>query len=112
VVTSRIAYVETRAAFARARRDKRLSRTEEERSIQALDGQWANLVVVELDEEVMHRAAAIVSALALRASDGIHLASAELVAETEAGPTQFACWDRRLWEAASGRGFTCIPQRI
>ncbi len=46
-----------------------------------------------------------------RASDAVHLASAARFAEA-AGEVRFACWDRRLWEAAGVLCFIRVPEAL
>lgn len=107
--TSRISYVECRAAFARARRDQRLTERVESMAVRNLDERWPDLHVIELDEALGKRAGELTQRHALRAADAIHLASAETIAEGVPSDTRFACWDGRLWEAAAALGFEILP---
>lgn len=66
-------------------------------------------MVVELDEVLTRRAADLTRDHPLRASDAIHLASAELVADGAREDLAFACWDRRLSESAAALGFAVAP---
>jgi predicted nucleic acid-binding protein len=60
--------------------------------------------------QALSRAAAeMAQAYRLRARDAIHLASAHLVAAGEPAGATFACWDARLWDAASRVGFRMVP---
>lgn len=45
----------------------------------------------------------------LRAADAIHLASALSLAPEGPGTLSFACWDGRLWKAASALGLSVVP---
>jgi predicted nucleic acid-binding protein len=109
VATSRIAYVECRAALSRAKREGRLDARGERLAAQLLDQSWRGIVVVEVDEVLTRRAADLTRRHPLRAADAIHLASAELMAENEPGEIVFACWDRSLWESAAALGFAVAP---
>jgi hypothetical protein len=39
----------------------------------------------------------------------VHLASAFVIAGATPPDTAFACWDGRLWDAASASGFRMVP---
>jgi predicted nucleic acid-binding protein len=106
--SSRLAYVECGAAFVRAEREGRTRRGQLARMLEDLDRAWGDLAVVELDEQIAGRAVAIARERALRASDAIHLASALAIAPPS-GEVTFACFDRRLWEAAGGLGLRLVP---
>ena len=106
--SSRLAYVECGAAFGRAEREGRTRRGQLVRMLHNLDEAWGDMAVVELDEQIAGRAVAIAKDRALRASDAIHLASALAIAPPT-GDVTFACFDRRLWEAAGGIGLRRVP---
>ena len=77
--------------------------------MQNLNEHWPQLQVVELDEALTRRSGDLTREHPLRASDAIHLASAEVIADEVPGNVVFACWDRRLWEAAGFAGFVVSP---
>lgn len=106
--TARLGYVECRAAFARARREGRLSETGERVAGRSLDQRWSHLAVVELDEALMRQAADLTRAYALRSADAVHLASAIVISGARRNQTTFACWDRGLSEAAEAAGFATV----
>lgn len=108
--TSRIAYVECRAALARGRREARLTPRELQAAIRSLDERWPNLAAVELDDALARQAGRLVHEQALRSSDAIHLASALSFADGEPAAVRFACWDGRVWEAAARLGFRMTPE--
>ena len=107
--TSRVSYVECRAALSRALREGRIASRDEQRARRALDQRWANLAVVELDDALGREAGTLTRAHALRAADAIHLASAQVLAGEENADTRFLCWDKRLWGAAAALGFATFP---
>ncbi len=111
VATSRISYVECRAALSRAKREGRLQARGESVATRNLDDRWLQLQVVELDEELTRNAGELTRRHPLRASDAIHLASADVIAEESREEVTFACWDRRLWQAATESGFGVAPAR-
>ena len=111
MTTSRITYVECRAALSRAKRERRLQARGESMAVRNLDDRWLQLQVVELDEALTKNAGELTRAHPLRASDAIHLASADVMVEESRGEIVFACWDRRLWAAAEYSGFEVAPAR-
>ena len=106
--TSRLSHVECRAAFARLRRNNQITKRQEDSVIREFDRRWNDLVVADIVEGLVFHASDIVRAHNLRAADAIHLASALALRETDV-EAQFACWDRKLWEAAKTVGFSLIP---
>lgn len=109
VATARLAYVETRAAFARAARDGRLTAASVRSATRALDQRWDLLAVVELDETIAQDASSLADRRPLRSADAIHLTCALAIAGDELGSTTFACWDARLWSEAQALGFSMGP---
>jgi uncharacterized protein len=107
-VTSRLSYLETRAAVARARREGRLTAAAARRVVADLEAVWQDLVAVEVDEHLAQRAAALVDGHPLRAGDALQLASA-IVAAGQGAEVVFACWDARLWAVARDLGFRVVP---
>lgn len=109
IATVRLAYVEVRAAFARARRERRLTASEARSVARALDQRWTQLGIIELDDTLAREASALADAHPLRASDAVHLAAALSVAAEETHSVTFACWDSRLWDEAQTFGFVMAP---
>jgi len=77
IVSSRLLYVETAEALAQARRMGRLSKGKHLQSRQRLDQMWAEMDVIEVNEQVVTRAADLTHRLSLRGYDAVHCASAE-----------------------------------
>ncbi len=111
-VTSRLSHVECRAAFARLRRNNQITKRQEDSLIQEFDRRWNDLVVADIVESLVSHASDIVRVRNLRAADAIHLASALALRQETDVEAQFACWDRRLWEAAKTVGFSLIPTNM
>ena len=111
VGSSRISYVECHAALARTHRENRMARADLATAARRFDERWSGLVILELDEPLGQTAARLCHDHPLRGADAIHLASAAQLAETEPD-IRFACWDRRLWEAARVVGFTRVPEAL
>jgi predicted nucleic acid-binding protein len=110
LASSILAYVECGAAFARAHRERRATGRQLPRMLEALERAWRDMAVVEFDTRIARGAVELLGRYPLRASDAIHLTSALTVA-TEAGVT-FACFDRRLWDAAGALGLDRVPARL
>jgi predicted nucleic acid-binding protein len=100
VATSIIAYVEARAAFARRRRERRISTTAYAAMIRDFEADWDHYLILEATEPLIKRAGKIAEAHALRAYDAIHLASARILKDKLMETVSFASWDERLTFAA------------
>lgn len=111
VATTAIAYVEACAAFARRRREGRLSRGDYRRVIQDLQSDWENYLLLEVTHELIRRAADLAAIHPLRAYDAMHLASAKVLQERLQGPIFFACWDSNLSAGAKREGLSLVPAR-
>ena len=108
IATTVIAYVEARAAFARRRRERRLSPGDYRRILQELDADWEHYLRVEVTADLIRRAAELAETHALRAYDALHLAAATLLRERLQQLVQFACWDSTLSAAARREGLGLI----
>ncbi len=103
VVSSRLLYVEAAAALAQAQRMGRLSAAQQERATDLLDELWAEVEIVEIDQELVGAAAGAARRLALRGYDAVHCASAEQLADDD---LVAASGDRRLLAAWHELGIT------
>jgi predicted nucleic acid-binding protein len=97
--TSRVAYVEARAAFARQHRERLLTRAGLSNLVAALDVQWPSYEIVDVSERLVRHAASLAERHGLRAYDAVHLGSALELRRAGADVT-FACFDVRLARAA------------
>ena len=100
VATSRIAYAEAKAAFARKRRERGLSHKGYRSVIGDLDRDWDDYFVVDVSDGVVKSAGILAERHALRGADAIHLASALALASPSEPPVVFFCFDSRLSSAA------------
>jgi predicted nucleic acid-binding protein len=113
VWTCAIAYVETRASFARAQRDNRLSHTQGVQLRAEFESVWATYSDVTVDGGLLLQAGELLdrhTQHALRSLDALHLAAALQVAAGEPGAVTLVCFDRRLWRSARDEGFECLPR--
>lgn len=108
VATSLLAYAETRAAFARARREARLPSQACRRVIEAFAEDWNRYVTVEITDALVKEAGQLAETRALRAYDALHLASALSLQNRLPIPVSFLAFDRQLVAAAQREGLS-IP---
>jgi predicted nucleic acid-binding protein len=94
----RIGFVETVRAVARGGAPEDLARMERD---------WAGIDVIEVDRDLVERAARLAVEQRLRSLDALHLAAA-LSQTPERAPT-FATWDVRLHRAAREHGLRVLP---
>jgi uncharacterized protein len=108
-LSSRLAYVEVRAALAAARRSGSL----DARGLEDAEGSWAGyweaVRPVELTEAVQRRAGNLAFTHSLRGADALHLASALAVGAAE---LVVAVWDRRLHAGALAAGLAVAPATV
>jgi len=71
--------------------------------------EWPSFAVVEVDQPLVERAAALSLDRGLRSLDALHLAAALLL---PAEDLVLATWDRRLHAAADAEGLPLLPKRL
>lgn len=101
VVAVRLIYAEARAALAQATRLGRLAATDLATTVDALDGLYANLDLLEIDDPLVRRAGELAQHHALRGYDAVHLAAAERLRDDA---TVMVAGDRDLCTAARTLG--------
>jgi predicted nucleic acid-binding protein len=104
VGTSRVAYPEARAAFARRSREGMLGARALRRAVAALEADLPSLVVVECGGSLARRAGELAERRALRGFDAIHLASALDLRDLSGGEVRFLAFDDRLNAGAMAEG--------
>ncbi len=104
VATSRIAYAEARAAFARKHRSGELARDEYQGVLRHFEGDWDRLFVLEVTPSVVELAGELAEKYPLRGFDAIHLASALMLSRKVESPVAFSCADEHLTKAARVEG--------
>ena len=100
VVTSAVAFVEIRAAMARAVRERRLDRKSYESERKHFTEDWAGVVTVWPDASLLRLASDLAERFSLRALDGLHLASFQQLIERTDDDLEFSSFDERLVKAA------------
>lgn len=110
VTTSRLTFVETRAAVAAARRAGRLTAQAHDAAVAHLTAIWITAFnVIDLTQEVARDAGEVAETFGLRAADAIHLASLRAL---DAPAVPLVAWDVRLRAAALANGFACYPAEV
>lgn len=103
VVTTRLAWVEARAALASAARLGRVSAPQLKASKRELGHLLIQVDLVEVDDDLVSRAGDLAESLALRAYDAVHLAAAQRVLDDD---LVVVAGDRALVAAAEATGMT------
>ena len=98
--TARVSWVEAHAAMARRARERVADVAAIDQARTALRADWPHFLVIELTQELCERAAAHAEVFALRAYAGVQLAGADMLRERVGAEVGFACFDRRLNQAA------------
>mgnify|MGYP000898981331 CR=1 FL=1 len=114
VATSKVAYAEARAAFARCMREGILPESAHRNVVANFNADWASYFVLELTDTVAIKAGELAERYALRGFDSIHLSSVLTLAEKltqERCPEKLeaGCWDNRLAEALRLSGIPVFP---
>jgi uncharacterized protein len=109
VVAVRLIYAEARAALAQAARTGRLATADLTTAIDGLEGLYASLDLLEVDEHLVRRAGELAQHHALRSYDAIHLAAAERVRDDA---TVLVAGDRGLCTAAGALGMAVADTSI
>jgi predicted nucleic acid-binding protein len=109
-ITSVITYPESCSALGRRARQSLEDDARLGEWLAALKARWSRAVTIEVTPE---RAGALATKHGLRGMDAIQLATASRVRERLDAqgvdePLVFACYDRRLLEAAEREGFTTL----
>ena len=103
--TSWVAYAETRAAFARARREGVTAPERHQERIGQFNRDWEALMRVQFLPHIARSAGELTEVYGLRGFDAIHLASAlHLRDRVTPVPFVLAAFDRRLRDAAERAG--------
>lgn len=109
VATSLLAYTEAMAAFARARREVRLSPQEYRRVVDAFEEDWSRYITVEVTDRLVKTAGHLAASRALRGYDALHLASALSLRERVPSSMMFVAFDRALSVAAKRESLRIHP---
>lgn len=75
----------------------------------AFDREWPAFSVVEVDQDLVERSAALALNLELRSLDALHLAAALVLPRDD---LVIATWDRRLHVASRADGLAVLPAEL
>jgi len=106
VAASRVAYVEARAALARAWRESRIGKQDLRHAVSGLNDDWERFLVLEVTSDLARRAGDLAEEHALRAYDALQLASALILKGTVGAEVSFLSFDEDLSHVAQSAGLT------
>lgn len=109
VVTTRLLYVETAAALARAERMGRLTPAARDAAMQGLEDIWSQFDVIEVADLIVRRAAVLAFEQGLRGYDAVHCAAGLTLAGAE---TVALTGDRALLAAWRANGVDVVDTGI
>ena len=112
LVTSSSAYAETVATFYRKRRETHLGQKMFDKILESFQEEWNIFIRVHITDELNPLIHRVVAEHALRGYDAIHLSSALTIHERLKEDFLFACFDRRLIQAAQLEGLSIFPQEL
>jgi predicted nucleic acid-binding protein len=108
IFTSRVAYAEVHAAFARKYREGQLPRTRLRAIADAFDLEWPAYDQIPLENPMLGGIRRLVHRHPLRGYDAIHLAAALWLKEQIGDPLEFWAADDRLESVARREGLTVV----
>ncbi len=108
VSTSKIAYAEARAAFARKQKEEELSQKVLRKIVEDLNKDWESYFVIEITDGLIRFAGDIAEKYLLRGFDSIHLASAIHLKNKIDSAIYFSSYDTRLNQSAKKEGIILL----
>ncbi len=113
VATSKVAYAEARAGFARCMREGLLERNSYDEAVGYFNCDWPSFFIMEVTDMVIFKAGELVERYALRGFDAIHMASAVVLAQrVQEDSLGIGCWDSRLFKSLVDYGFSVFPGEL
>jgi predicted nucleic acid-binding protein len=109
IITSSVAYAESLASIYRKKREAKFGKHRLGNILEAFRRDWNSFIRVEVTDDLNQLIDKTVSRYPLRGFDAIHLASALIVHETIPEEFLFACYDKRLLQAAKMAGLQTSP---
>jgi uncharacterized protein len=110
IITSSLALVEVTAAFFGKVRSREVSIEVAQVLADAFHADWSEgrFLRIAIDEQIEQDATRLVSRYALRGFDAVHLSTANASRRALAEYSTFACFDKKLSEAAVGEQFSLL----
>ena len=112
IVISSVAYAETVASIHRKKREVNSRAERFRRVLNSFQKDWKSFIRVEVNDNLNEVIDRVVGNHPLRGFDAIHLASALITRERLSEDFFFACFDRKLLQAAQMEGLETFPERI
>jgi len=108
VSTSKIAYAEARAAFARRQKEEGFSLKVLRKIVEDFSRDWESYFVIEITDGLIRFAGDIAEKYLLRGFDSIHLASAIHLKNKINSAIYFSSYDTRLNQSAEKEGIIIL----
>ncbi len=105
----RISWAETMAALARLQREDPINNEDLEQARQLLTQAWKTFTIVEVSQPLVETAGRFADVFALRGYDSVQLAAAHELQDNTEQKVLFACYDRRLNQAAQVLQLEVLP---
>ncbi|MFN9630989.1 MAG: type II toxin-antitoxin system VapC family toxin [Cyanobacteriota bacterium] len=109
IAVCRITWAEAMAGMARRQREDPISGDDIEQARQQLIHRWDQFTIVEVSQRLVETAGRFADVFALRGFDSVQLAAAQELGQSTEQPLTFACFDRRLKQAASLLQLEVLP---
>ena len=109
IAACRITWAEAMAAMARRQRDDPTSADEIESARERLSMLWPSFIIVEVSQQLVEAAGRFADGFALRGYDSVQLAAAYALHVNADQKVLFACYDRRLNQAAQLLQLEVLP---
>ena len=108
VSTSRIAYAEARAAFAKKQKEEGFPLKVLRKIVEDFNRDWESYFVIEITDGLIRFAGDIAGKYLLRGFDSIHLASAVHLKNKIRADIHFSSYDTRLNQSAEKEGIIIL----
>ena len=109
IAVCRITWAESMAALAQRSRFKGTNQSRLAQARSMFEQAWPGFVIADITQPLVEKAGVFAEAFALRGYDSVQLAAAHQLHEQFALPLTFACFDRRLNQAAKLLQLELLP---
>ena len=109
IAVCRITWAESMAAFAQRTRFKGANQAGLAQARSVFEQAWPGFAIADVTQSLVEQAGVFSEAFALRGYDSVQLAAAHQLHEQFALPLTFACFDRRLSQAAKLLKLKVLP---
>ncbi|MFN9660306.1 MAG: type II toxin-antitoxin system VapC family toxin [Cyanobacteriota bacterium] len=109
IAVCRITWAESMAALAQRTRFKGTNQSRLAQARSMFEQAWPGFVIADITKPLVEKAGVFAEAFALRGFDSVQLAAAYQLHEQFALPLTFACFDRRLNQAAKLLQLEVLP---